>query len=64
MKEPSKEKSLALVSRKEVMKHINESNDLDQGEESGEDIIDELVASATLIFKRYEESRSNRARRA
>ena len=45
------------------MKLISESDDSDQGEESGEKIIDELVSSTALIVKRYEGSKSNGVRR-
>ena len=46
------------------MKHISDSDNLDQGEKSYEDLTDELVDSTALILKRYEESRANGVRRA
>ena len=50
MKESNKEKFVALVSRKEVVKHIKNSNDLDQGEESGEEITNELVGNTVFLL--------------
>ena len=64
MKESGKEEYVPLVSRKEIMKHISDSNNSDQDEENDEDLTDELVTSTTLIVNRYEESRSNGVRRA
>lgn len=54
MKESNKEKFVALVSRKEVMNIISDSDGADQGETSNEEITDELVASSALIVKCYE----------
>ncbi|KAL7615703.1 hypothetical protein Lser_V15G01817 [Lactuca serriola] len=64
MKESSKEKYVDLVYRKEARKTISDLDNSDQAEEPDEDLTDDLVASAALIVKRYEESRANRIRRA
>lgn len=64
MKESRKEKFVALVSRKEVMKLFNNSYISDQGEDSDEDLIDGLIVSVALIIKRYEESILNGSRRS
>ena len=64
MKDSSKENLVALMSRKEAINHIGDSDKTDQGEETDEDFTEELVVSAALIVKRYEESKENRSRRA
>lgn len=64
MKESRKENSIALVSRKEVMKHFTNLYISDQGENSDEDLIDGLIASVSLIIRRYEESTLNGSRRS
>ena len=63
MKDSQKEKSIALVSRKETMKHISDSDKSDQGEESDEDLTNELIASIALIVGHYKESKANEVRR-
>lgn len=56
MKDSNKEKFVALVSRKEAMNHIHNS---DQGEASNDENIIEKVSSVAPIVKLYEERRSN-----
>ncbi|CAH1450439.1 unnamed protein product [Lactuca virosa] len=64
MKDSDKEKFVALMSRKETIKHISESENSDQCKQSDEDLTNELLASVALIVKPYKESRANRVRRA
>lgn len=59
MKDSNKKKYEALVSRKEVTNRISNSDDSDQGETSNDNFLYELIASAALIIKHYEESKSN-----
>ena len=51
MKESRKEKFVSIVSQKEAMKHISGSHNSDHGEESDEDLTEELVASVAIILK-------------
>lgn len=53
-----------MVSRKEAINLISDSDYSDQGETSNEEIIDELVANVALIDKHYEENISNGVQRA
>lgn len=62
LKASIKEKSMALVSRKETFGYVSDSDASNQGE-SKDKYLDELVASVALIVKCYEESRTSRSRR-
>lgn len=57
MKDPNKEKFVALFSRKEIS--VSDFEASDQHKTFDDVYLDELVASTTLIVKRYEESRSS-----